>query len=278
MRPLQNLDLDTIYCGDGTAGLRMLADGSVDLIVTSPPYDGILDYGGHLFFFEPMADEIGRVLAEGGVCCWHVRDQVIDGSESCTSAEQKIYFRDIGLCIHQTLVVAPRSAALGATVRHGTAPEYVFVISRGKPKTFHPRRDVENVFPGMRRSGFARLRPNGVYEESLSQRTAAFSTRNFVWSYVKGSFVTTDPIAREHPAPMHERLAEDLILTFSNPGDLVVDPMSGAATTAKMAWNHGRRYLGFEIDPDFHEVGCRRLEWCESEECGIRRDTKSGDP
>jgi site-specific DNA-methyltransferase (adenine-specific) len=77
---------------DGVEGMKLLPDESIPLVVTSPPWDNIRTFGGHPFHFEPMANEIWRVLMPGGVVCWHVADQIKGHTESGTSARQKLYF------------------------------------------------------------------------------------------------------------------------------------------------------------------------------------------
>lgn len=81
------MDLNRIYCCDNVEGMqKYLADGSVDLTVTSPPYDNQRTYENDLDWdFESVAKELYRVTKNGGVVVWIVNDAVINKSESGTS-------------------------------------------------------------------------------------------------------------------------------------------------------------------------------------------------
>ena len=71
---------------------------------------------------------------------------------------------------------------------------------------------------------------------------------------------TPDKIAYKHPAIFPEALAHDHIISWSNPGDVVLDPFMGSGTTAKMAKLTGRKYIGFEISEEYCEIARKRLE------------------
>lgn len=109
---------NTLIHGCGVAGMKNLPDHSIPLVVTSPPYDGLRNYGGHVFYFKPMARELWRVIAEGGVVCWHVQEQIVSGSETGTSSEQRLYFRDLGFRLHQTLIINTIAPHVTSRVRY----------------------------------------------------------------------------------------------------------------------------------------------------------------
>ena len=95
---------------------------------------------------------------------------------------------------------------------------------------------------------------------NLRQPIAAFRRGGNVWRYATGGGTTTkDKDAFAHPALMPEKLARDLILSFSVPYDVVLDPFMGAGTTAKMALQNGRHWLGFEIDAEYAAIAYQRL-------------------
>ena len=248
---------NNLFHGCGIAGMQMLDADSIPLVVTSPPFGSIRDYGGHAFYFKAMAKELWRVIAPGGVVCWHVQEQIVDGAESGASSEQRLFFRDLGFRLHQTLVIdAQAFYTPRVRCRYGGSPQYVFVLSKGKPQTFHPIRKQPNRLAGIT-CIYKDRAETGVVTRRVRKRISPFRTCNEVWQYQVGSRNSSD--THYHPALMPEALARDLILSFSNEGDLVLDPMSGAATTAKMAFLNNRRYLGFEINREYHDLAVERL-------------------
>lgn len=247
-----------LFHGCGIAGMRMLEADSIPLVVTSPPYGSIRDYGGHPFYFKPMARELWRVIMLGGVVCWHVQDQITDGAESGESYRQCLYFLDLGFRLHTTLI-AEGSRFGKYPHRYGLPVQHVFVLSKGKPSTFHPITDIPNESAGQVHTFKERLR-DGTRRIRQTVRIKPFRKRGVHWTYSVGTHNTPDREAWEHPALMPEALARDLILSWSNEGDLILDPMSGAATTAKMALLLNRRYLGFEIFREYHDLATARLE------------------
>lgn len=254
-----------LFHGCGIAGMRMLATDSIPLVVTSPPYGTIRDYGGHPFSFKSMARELWRIIMPGGVVCWHTQDQIIDGAESGESIRQCLYFLDLGFRLHTTLAVEGSVTAKYRN-RYGQAIQHVFVLSKDKAKVFNPIKDVPNVEAGRIRTYRERL-PDGTRRDRQTVRTKPYRKRGVHWKYSVGTHNTPDRMAWEHPALMPEALAKDLILSWSNEGDLVLDPMSGAATTAKMAFLSNRRYLGFEINREYHDLAVERMEMTADSKC-----------
>ncbi len=246
-----------LFPGCGIAGMQMLDTDSIPLVVTSPPYGTIRDYGGHPFYFKPMARELWRIIMPGGVVCWHVQDQISEGAESGESYRQCLHFLELGFRLHTTLIVEGSRIAKYPH-RYGQPVQHVFVLSKGKPRTFHPIMDTPNESAGRMQNYKERL-ADGTRRFRHTVRTKPFRKRGVHWAYSVGTHNTPDREAWEHPALMPEALARDLILSWSNEGDLVLDPMSGAATTAKMALLSNRCYLGFEINREYHDLATARL-------------------
>lgn len=249
---------NTLIPGDGISGMRLLDAESIPLVVTSPPFGSIREYGGHPFYFEPMARELWRVIMPGGVVCWHIQEQIVDGGESGDSARQRLLFQQLGFRLHQTLVIDGGKVGKQPN-RYGVSPQYVFVLSKGNPRTFNPIVDIPNKYPG-RVSRYQERGANGMIRSRGKVRAAAYRKRDEIWRYATGTHNTPDIDARTHPALMPEKLAADLICSWSRDEELVVDPMSGAGTTAKMAFLNNRRYLGFEIHREYHELAVARLK------------------
>ncbi len=128
-----------LILGDCKEKMKELSDKSVDLTVTSPPYDDLREYGGHSWGFEGIAKELFRVTKDGGVVVWVVGDQTIDGSETCTSDRQKLYFKDVcGFNVHDTMIYVKNGFPFPEATRYQPIFEYMFVLSKGRPLTFNP--------------------------------------------------------------------------------------------------------------------------------------------
>lgn len=235
--------------------LEAMPDGSVDLIVTSPPYDNLRRYNGYSFDFEPIARESYRVLKSGGVLVWVVGDATVNGSETLTSFRQALYFVDCaGFRMHDTMIYeALGTGAKGSNYAYWQAFEYMFVLVKGEIQTVNRIADVRNKTIGLTRLG--RWRDDGSQEKP--HITKMYGVRTNIWRYPVGFADPSDKTG--HPAPFPEDLAKDHILTWSNPGDLVLDYFGGSGTTAKMARANGRDYLTCDISAEYCDLMRRRL-------------------
>ena len=101
------METNVIYNENCLDTMARMKDNFIDLVVTSPPYDGLRTYNGYSFPFEDIAKELYRVTKEGGVVVWNVSDSTINGSESLTSFKQAIYFvEECGFNLHDTMIYA----------------------------------------------------------------------------------------------------------------------------------------------------------------------------
>lgn len=245
--------MTTILNMDSVAALATLDARSVQLVCTSPPYDGLRSYGNHKWDFEGMARELFRVVCDGGIVCWNVNDAVVDGSETLTSFRQAIYFKDVcGFRVHDTMIYERLNFSAPESVRYHQAFEYCFVMSKGSPATFNPLKDRKNIYAGHTAFGKnTKRQTNGEMNLMAKKVYADFGMRTNVWrGKTRGQ---EEPCGKHfrHPAMMPRWLARDLILSFSNPGDLVADPMAGSGTTGREAVSLGRRVWLNEIHADY---------------------------
>ena len=245
-----------LVIGNCVEVMRRWPDGIINLTVTSPPYDGLRDYKGYEFPFEAIAKELFRVTADGGVLVWVVGDR-INGGRSLTSFRQAIHFQDIGFTAHDVMIYQKKNTPFTRSNAYTNAYEMMFVLSKGKPATFNPLKAPTQ------RHGYEMLThnklPDGINKKKLGKLNKE-KTRTNIWSYAVGLGGTTnDKIAFQHPAVFPEKLALDHILSWSNPGDLVLDPMCGSGTTGKMALLHGRDFIGIDISPEYIEIASLRL-------------------
>jgi site-specific DNA-methyltransferase (adenine-specific) len=241
------MEINKIYCGDNVELIKEIDTDQIDLTVTSPPYDGLRKYNGYSFDFESLAVELFRVTKPGGVVVWVVADQTIKGSETGTSFKQALFFMECGFNLHDTMIYQKFGSGLPHNDhRYGNAFEYMFVFSNGKPKKGQLKR-----YPKTGKTGkTTRRKIDGTIKKGVYNIGGGVFSN--IWQYAGETKV-------KHPAPFPEALARDHILSWSNPGDLIFDPFMGSGTTAKMAKNTGRDFIGFEISQEYVDISNRRI-------------------
>lgn len=249
--------LNKIHNMDCIKGMKMLADGCIDLTVTSPPYDNLRTYNGYEFNFEETAKELYRITKDGGVVVWVVSDETVKGSETGTSFKQALFFKECGFNLHDTMIWDKGGfTAVGSlAIRYAPVFEYMFVFSKGKPKTFNPIKDRKNKNT---KGGFSKImrQKDGTTKNCGTTKRKEYGQRFNVWQMPSAT-----PKERVgHPAPFPEQLANDHIISWSNDGDVVLDPFMGSGTTAKMAILNNRNYIGFEISKEYCDIAEKRIE------------------
>ena len=267
--------LGRIVCGDNTEVLSGFPAECVDLVVTSPPYDDLRTYGGHSWNFETLAAQLVRVLKPGGVIVWVVADATVNGSETLTSMRQAIHFKDVcGLNVHDTMIYRRKTKPLTHN-RYEQEFEYMHVLSKGKPAKWNgqtrPARSAGQT------SGKVNHR-NGDATDYRGRQEVVSShvLRGNIWEYEVAFGSGNDAIAMLHPAPFPDALASDHVLSWSNPGDVILDPFSGSGTTCKCAKELNRQWCGIEINPEYCAIAEARLSQgvLQLETCAMRPNTK----
>lgn len=266
--------LNKITCGDSVELMKQLPDNSIDLTVTSPPYDNLRSYKGKIkkdvkfddhfsFPFNDMANELYRITKDGGIVVWVVNDQIVDGGETGSSFRQALKFQEIGFKIYDTMIYHKNGSPFPETGRYSQVFEYMFILLKGKkPKSVNIIKDKENKWAGTSPYGKRTIRTvDGDLKDTDSTFVVGkYGSRYNVWYVNNGAgFSSKDKIAYEHPAIFPESLAEDHILSWSNEGDIVFDPMVGSGTTAKMSKMNGRNFIGFDINQEYVDLSNRRL-------------------
>ena len=253
----------TLYLGDCLEVLPTLEAGSIDLTVTSPPYDNLRTYDGYTFNFEGIAQELYRVTKPGGVVVWVVGDATIDGSETGTSFKQALYFKEIGFNLHDTMIYATDKPPNNSS-RYQSCFEFMFIFSNGKPKVFNPIMElVSSCSATVERKKYkshAAYQRNTTGEYSGKRRdfTKTKKVKNNIW-WIYSAFGANDKLSASHPAVFPEALARDHILSWSNPGDTILDPMMGSGTTGKMAINFQRKFIGSDCSSKYFEIAKKRI-------------------
>jgi DNA modification methylase len=235
---------NVIHTGDSAEVLKSFDADCIDLTVTSPPYDNLRTYNGFTFDFETIAQQLYRVTKSGGVVVWVVGDATVNGSETGTSFRQALYFMQYGFKLHDTMIYEKNSSAFMAGEkdnRYSQIFEYMFILSKGVPSA-KMICDKKNKWAG---------------HTSFDGKTGVvkdFGVRTNIWKYTTSFNDKTG-----HPAPFPEALARDHILSWSNEGDIVLDPFCGSGTTCKMAKMNNRNYIGIEISPEYVTLAEKRI-------------------
>ena len=264
-------DINTTHLMNCIDGMNFMDAESVDLCVTSPPYDDLRTYNDSSKWdfdvFKQVAKALTRVLKQGGVIMWNVGDATVKGGETGSSFRQALYFMDeCGLRLHDTMIYEKTGISFASgphSVRYSQAFEYCFILSKGKPKTVNIIMDKKNKWAGISSWGNAKARKkDGTLEDAgkKSKATREYGARTNIWRIVNsGGFGQSSKSSYKHPATMPEELARGHIITWSNPDDLIIDPFMGSGTTAQVCLEEKRNFIGFEIDETYHQMCIDRI-------------------
>lgn len=253
------MDLNKIYLGDSEELLKELPDDYVDLVVTSPPYDNLRKYNGigdswNHEKFQKIADELIRTLKPGGVIVWNVNDKTEGGSETGTSFRQALYFMDNGLRLNDTMIwLKTNPMPQVKQPRYNQVFEYMFVFSKGAPKTFNPimvpckcaGQDYDSTCKNMGGESGRTKKHFKINSEKVDDN---------VWQFAIAQNKSPNPAVFPIELPRRH------ILSWTNPGDIVLDPFIGSGTTAFAAIELGRKYLGFEMNEEYFDWTCKKIE------------------
>lgn len=247
-----------LICGNAATVLATWPPDIVDLVVTSPPYDTMRDYSGYDFDAEAILAQLFRVTKPGGVAVWVVGDQVVNGGRTLTSFRHAIAAQSVGWRVHDTMIFRKSNPLFVRGRAYTPTFEFMFVFSRGRPTTFNALR-YRAPTPPQKKKMEGHKGTDGRPKTLRLTTSQRYRVRPNVWDYTVGVPGTTDKITFGHPATFPEQLATDHILSWSNPGDLVVDPMVGSGTVPKMAELHGRQWAGIDISEEYLRIAAARI-------------------
>ncbi len=256
--------INQIIEGNCIEVMKNFDDNSIDLTVTSPPYDDLRNYKGYVFPFEEIAKELFRVTKKGGVVVWVVADATINATETGTSFKQALYFKEIGFNIHDTMIFRKKNPIPQIyRKRYNNEFEYMFVFSKGVVKTHNPLM-VDCLHAGLELNGttYKNDSKNEQTREKMANPVKAQKIKGNIWEYVVGK-KQEDQEAKGHPAPFPCELVRDHISSWTNPGDIVLDPMSGSGTTARVACEMNRNYIGIDISHEYCDLARNRVKLIE---------------
>lgn len=257
-----------LFLGDCVKTMRENIEGhSVDLVVTSPPYDNLRDYEKKAPWgaavWQSVIEELARVVKMGGVVVWIINDATINGSETGSLFKQALYFKYKGFLLHDTMIWYKGASPYQDKNRYISAFEYMFVFSNKRPpKTANLIKDRKNNFAGNAVHGSGRRRDGRLVKSEgakVGKKIKEFGSRLNVWEMpsVKSRKVVKE--SGNHPAIFPQKLAEDHIETWSDEWDVVLDPFMGSGTTCLAAKSLNREFIGCEINEKYFNTAKGRL-------------------
>jgi DNA modification methylase len=255
--------LNQILQADCLKELAFFDDNSIDLTVFSPPYDGIRDYKNNwVFNFVELGKHLFRVTKDGGVAVVVIGDGTKNFAKSLTSFRLAVnWVDDIGWKLFES-VIYKRDGNPGAwwNQRFRVDHEYILMFFKGnRPKTFHKEHlMIPSKHAGKIYSGTDRL-TNGGFKKIEPKAVNPMKCRGTVWEY-STSNTEGNRLKLQHPATFPDKLASDLILCFSEPHDVVLDPMCGSGTTCVQAKLNNRQFIGIEISEEYCDIARKRLQ------------------
>ena len=246
------------YNMDCLDGMREMEDECIDMSVTSPPYDNLRDYHGYRFDYKSTLIQLYRITKPGGVVVWIVGDQTVNGSETGTSFRQALCAMECGFKLHDTMIWDKVGCSFPDANRYLPTFEYMFVFSKGVPKAFNAICDRKNIYAGRHIHGTWRQKDGSIIPRSNNHKERVldeYGRRYNIWAIPNEKHNRTG-----HPAVFPTQLVQDHILTWSNEGDVVLDPFTGSGTTGIAAHKTHRQFVGFEIDPVYYKAAKERLD------------------
>lgn len=260
-------------CGNCIDIMKNIEDDSIDMVLTSPPYDSLrtykgviqddVEYDGFSFPFIQIVKELFRITKNGGIVVYIVNDQVKNGGETGSSFKQALKFIELGFKLYDTMIYHKNGAPFPEASRYSQVFEYMFIFLKGdKPRCVNLLKDKPNKWAGSSTFGKRSMRnQEGEIKQAESFIVSDYGYRYNVWYVINGAgFTTKDKYAYEHPAMFPESLAEDHILSWSNEGDIILDPMCGAGTTCKMSKINNRKFIGIDINQEYVDISNRRVD------------------
>lgn len=240
------MELNKIYNENNLETMAKMPNDFIDLVITSPPYDNLRKYNGYSFEFENIAKELYRITKDGGVIVWNVFDETVNKFKTGTSMKQALFFQSIGFEIYDYMIYEKNSVAFPSGInskRYTSIFEFVFILSKGFPKSINLISDKKNKYAGQ-----------SSYDGKV-KKVKEFSVRNSIWKYT-----TSENDKTNHPAVMPEKLVKDHIYSWSNENDLIYDPFMGSGTTAKISHILKRNWIGSEISKEYCEIANKRID------------------
>lgn len=254
--------LNTIQCIDCVEGMKQLPNNSIDLVVTSPPYDEIRDYNGFNYNLHATGKELYRILKDGGIAIMVIQDQTKNFGKTLTSFKTVVdWCENIGFKLFEC-VIYRKYGAEGAwwNKRFRVDHEYMPIFLKGgKPQYFNKEPlKIPSKWGGKTLTGGATRLTSGKTLKARPIKINPLKCRGTVWDYLMAG--DKNPLKSKHPATFPDQIPIDFIQCFCPPGGIVLDPFMGSGTTAVAAINLDRSFIGFEISKEYCNIAKQRLE------------------
>ena len=254
----EEIELNQAFNMDCWEFMMGLPNNCIDLTVTSPPYDNLRTYNNSLVWNELIWSniliELYRITNNGGVVVWVVNDATINGSETGTSFKQALFAMKCGFNLHDTMIWnKPNAMPQIDKSRYCQSFEYMFILSKGKPKT-------TNLIKIPTKNAGKTIIRKTIQTENINKMERTDKTKSDRIAFNVYNLNVGGKKEAEHPAIYPKKLAEDHILTWSNEGDIVFDPFCGSFTTAITAIKNNRNWFGCELSKEFYKSGYHRYE------------------
>ena len=251
------MEINKIYNENCLETMAKMPDNFIDLTVTSPPYDNLREYKGYSFDFENVAKELFRITKQGGVVVWNVNDKKDKGTKTLTSFKQALFFKEIGFFVHDIMIWEKCTFSSPISNMYHNVFEYMFILTKGKPKTFNPIKDRLNKQLGRKKHGTVRQIDGSLKPiSSIGKQIGKYGQRFNVWN-INTEVSNTK---RCHPAQFPEKLAEDHIRSWTKSGDVVLDPFMGSGTTGVVCKKLERDFIGIELVQEYYNLAKERIK------------------
>ncbi|MFY9492974.1 MAG: DNA methyltransferase [Minisyncoccia bacterium] len=255
------LPLNQIICGDAVEELKKIPDNSIDLVVTSPPYDEIRKYNGFSFDLHKTGMELFRILKNGGVAAMVIQDQTKSFAKTLTSFRTIVDWVDnIGFRLFEN-VIYRKYGTEGAWWKHRfrVDHEYMPIFIKGeRPQYFNKEPlKVPSKHGGKVMTGSGNRRTDGKTTKTVTRIINQMKCRGTIWDYLNAG--DKNPLKRKHPAVFPDKIPFDFIQCFCPPNGIVLDPFIGSGSTSVSAKKLNRNFIGIDLSKEYCDLAQKRL-------------------
>ena len=241
-----------LYQGDCLEVMKNIPKNSVDCIITSPPYDDLRDYNSTINY-ETLIHLFYNALNNGGIVVWNVDDRISTGSKTLSSFKQALLFKEIGFNVNDIIIwkkTNPIPQLKRSHYQHSY--EFMFVFSKGFPKTFNPI--LVNCSCAGKQLSSGKVASKNKKRKSKSITVNEQKIASDIWEF---------PICHNdtnHPAVFPLELPLLHIKSWTNENDTVLDPFMGSGTTGIACKMLNRNFIGIELDENYFKTAKERIE------------------
>ncbi|MBS1536164.1 MAG: site-specific DNA-methyltransferase [Bacteroidetes bacterium] len=261
-----------IILGDSKDALKQLADNSIDLIFTSPPYaDQRKDtYGGlhpdkYVDWFLPISSELLRVLKPTGTFVLNIKEKVVDGERSTYVMELILELRKQGWIWTEEFIWHKKNSYPGKWTNR-FRDSWERLLQFNKDKKFIMYQDAVKVPIGdwakgrlKNLSDTDKIRDNARNGSGFGKNISNWVGKETVYPTNVLHFAT-ECSNKNHPAAFPENLPEWFIKLFTQEHDTVLDPFAGSGTTLIVSQKMKRNSIGIEILPEYYDIIKKEIE------------------